>query len=100
VSSPIFSARRGRATALFALVLGISLAPLPGSAGSKTPVVRASQQTGHPVSLWLNPVKQTVRAEETRRQRILARSMDSRHGRGSYICSASGFGQRSSCFSR
>lgn len=100
MKSPIFSTPRGSAAALFALVLGISLAPLPSSASSKMPVVRASQETGHPVSLWLNPVKQTQRAEEIKRQRILARSMDSRHGRGSYICSASGFGQRSSCFSR
>ena len=100
MNSPIFSVRRRGAAALAALALGVSLLPVPSHAASKTPAATAKQETGHPVSLWLSPVKQTRRAEELRRQRVLARGMDSRHGRGSYICSASGFGQRPRCFER
>ncbi|WP_212524737.1 hypothetical protein [Actibacterium sp. MT2.3-13A] len=96
-----FSARRPAAAGLAALFLGISLLPLPGCANSDTPAAEAasaSRATADSVALWLNPVKQP--SADVARQRLLARSLDSRHGNGSYICSASGFGQRSTCFSR
>lgn len=103
MNSSIFSARRPGTAGLIAIVLGVSLLPLPGCANSETPEApapRVNRETADPVSLWLNPVKQAPMAADVARQRVLARSLDSRHGHGSYICSASGFGQRPTCFAR
>ena len=52
------------------------------------------------VSTWLKPSKDKVTSYEIVRKRRLARALHSTQGNGSYICSASGFGKRSSCYKR
>lgn len=104
MNTSIFSTRPGKA-GLAALFVGISFLPLPGCANSDAPMTAApvagvNREAADPVALWLNPVKQAPAAEDVARQRVLARNLDSRHGHGSYICSASGFGQRPRCFER
>ncbi|MGC9369977.1 MAG: hypothetical protein ACP5DX_10600 [Paracoccaceae bacterium] len=104
MNTSIFSTRNGKA-GLAALFVGISFLPLPGCANSEAPTAPApaasvNREAGDPVALWLNPVKQSPAAADVARQRVLARNLDSRHGHGSYICSASGFGQRPTCFER
>jgi len=87
--------RGGAAVALMSSL--IVVAPLPASANGIIPAVASRSAT---VVDWLTPARSAKSETAMERQRILARALDRRHGRGSYICSASGFGRKSSCFSR
>lgn len=52
------------------------------------------------VAQWLASTPQQLDESEIERKRELVLTLNSQHGRGSYICSPSGFGQRSKCFDR
>lgn len=82
------------AMATAGLLLGSSPATAEGSVVQRPAIVGAS------VMRWLHPSPKAA-AKLTRPERkALARRLDSRHGRGSHICTASGFGNRPSCFAR
>lgn len=55
---------------------------------------------GTSVMRWLYPVQKAAPILTKRERQVLARGLDSRHGRGTYVCTASGFGSRPSCFAR
>jgi hypothetical protein len=55
---------------------------------------------GASVMRWLNPAPNPAAAQSKRERKALAGRLDSRHGSGTYICTASGFGKRPSCFTR
>jgi len=90
------SSTRGAGAAL-AFVSALLIAPLPAAAKSEFPSVVTRSAA---VTDWLSPRRDPKSGVEAARQRDLARALDSRHGRGSFICSASGFGQKSRCFAR
>ena len=94
-----FLSVRARAfTGFSAFAMAVAaMAPPPAMAKGQPLMLGAMDAT---VVAWLNPEPKQPSASERARLRSYARSLDSRHGRGSHICSASGFGQRSSCFAR
>ena len=57
-------------------------------------------ETRASVMSWLNPSQETLSTKKLEEKRIAARRLNTRHGNGSYICAASGFGQRSKCVVR
>lgn len=85
------------------LAAGVVLVPLAGCAASPAQtghIDRAAHVPSNSVNAWLNPTRNPLQAGEIAQKRRLARNVSTRHGSGSFICSASGFGKRSSCFSR
>ncbi|WP_165905250.1 hypothetical protein [Rhodovulum euryhalinum] len=74
------------------------LSAAPALADGK--VVQRQAIVGASVMRWLYPEPKADTVLSERERKVLARRLDSRHGQGSHICTASGFGQRPSCFSR
>ncbi|MGC9418530.1 MAG: hypothetical protein ACP5EN_06100 [Rhodovulum sp.] len=62
-------------------------------------VIQRPAIVGASVMRWLNPAPKAA-ALSKRERKVMARRLDSRHGRGTYICTASGFGKRPTCFTR
>ena len=60
----------------------------------------SDKQTRASVVRWLNPSQKVVLEQDLEAKRAAARMLNKRHGNGSYICAASGFGQRSKCVIR
>ncbi|MEX5728761.1 hypothetical protein Ga0609869_002114 [Rhodovulum iodosum] len=89
------TSRRGGAA--LALVSALMVAPVPAAAKGELPAVAAGSAS---VADWLSPDRGARSKAEAERKRNLAQALDTRHGRGTYICSASGFGQKSRCFAR
>ncbi|GAA0312210.1 hypothetical protein [Rhodovulum strictum] len=69
-------------------------------ARAETPGVQRPAIVGASVMRWLNPAPPADKSLSIRERKAMASRFDSRHGRGSYICTASGFGNRPSCFAR
>lgn len=86
--------RGGAALAVFSALV---VAPLPATAKGELPAVATKSAS---VADWLTPAQNAKSDAEMARLRGVARALDQRHGRGAYICSASGFGQKSRCFAR
>jgi len=70
----------------------------PAAAEGK--IVQRPAIVGASVMRWLNPAPRADRSLSMRERKAMASRFDSRHGSGTYICTASGFGKRPSCFTR
>lgn len=80
----------------FLLIIAGGGAPAVAKEEQASPEIQVSSA----ISAWLQPEKRTVSREERMRQRMMANQRNSTPGAGSYICSASGSGARSSCVGR
>ncbi|SIO51531.1 hypothetical protein SAMN05444722_2948 [Rhodovulum sp. ES.010] len=67
---------------------------------AERPAVQRPAVVGASVRLWLAPEARRLSAQSRQARKVQAARLDSRHGRGSYICSPSGFGERPRCFAR
>ncbi|TCP39023.1 hypothetical protein [Rhodovulum marinum] len=81
-----------------AATAGVMATAVPAAAGDGKLVQRPAI-VGASVMRWLNPAPKAA-ALSKRERKVMAGRLDSRHGRGTYICTASGFGKRPSCFTR
>ena len=89
----------------FARLLTVGGFLLIAAGGAGTAVANEKQdspevQVSSAISAWLQPEKRSVSREERMQQRMLASKRNTIPGNGSYICSASGSGARSSCIAR
>ncbi|PTW45640.1 hypothetical protein [Rhodovulum kholense] len=88
----------GRRSAGPIVALGVALAALSGPAAAEG-FAPNKAVVGASVMRWLDPAPKPPQASKSERK-AAAQALDRRHGQGSHICSASGFGQRPRCFAR
>lgn len=83
-----------------ALLLGVAVSGLAGAASAEG--VRSEQPiAGASAMRWLAPEPKSKPSRSSKSGRkAAALALDRRQGRGSHICSASGFGQRPRCVAR
>ena len=84
---------------LFAAAFAILFSGLGGLEKAHASSKHSNIATGK-VAEWLNPDRRQLSKGELRQNRRAAYALNRKYGNGSYICSASGFGQRSKCFAR
>lgn len=87
--------RRG---SVFALSVAFSITASQSFA--EAPEIRSKSDRAASVAKWFTPASKPHSQQELVKLRQIAQELDRNHGNGTYVCSASGFGQRSRCAAR
>lgn len=84
----------------FAVAVALGIAGLSAPASASSDTLRGKAVVSNSVQAWLKPERGTYTRTQLAQARTEARNGLVFFGNGTYICSASGFGSTSRCFSR